>query len=108
MGLPSELLQRRPDIAGAERRVAGANARIGVAEAAYFPSLNLSASGAISSTTFPELLRAPTLFWALGAAAVQILFDAGERQTITDQARAFAAEKRINLLQGAELANLLH
>jgi len=87
-GLPSELLQRRPDIAGAERRVAAANARIGVAEAAFFPSFNLSASGAISSATFPELLRAPTLFWALGAAAVQILFDAGERQAITDQARA--------------------
>jgi NodT family efflux transporter outer membrane factor (OMF) lipoprotein len=87
-GLPSELLQRRPDVAAAERRVAAASARIGVAESAMFPSVNLTASGAISSTTFPELLRAPTLFWALGAAAVQILFDAGERRAVTDQARA--------------------
>ena len=88
VGVPSELLQRRPDIAGAERRVAQANARIGVAQAAFYPSISLSGSAAISSTTFPELFRAPTLFWALGAAALQVLFDAGEREAITDQARA--------------------
>lgn len=87
-GLPSELLQRRPDIAAAERRVAAANARIGVAQAALFPAVSLSAGTGITSTTLPELLRAPTLFWALGATALQVLFDAGERRAITDQARA--------------------
>jgi NodT family efflux transporter outer membrane factor (OMF) lipoprotein len=87
-GLPSELLERRPDIANAERRVAAANARIGVAQAAQYPSLTLSGSAGLVSTTLPELLRAPTLFWSLGAAAAQILFDAGQRKAITDQARA--------------------
>jgi NodT family efflux transporter outer membrane factor (OMF) lipoprotein len=87
-GLPSELLERRPDIANAERRVAAANARIGVAQAALFPAVNLSAGAGINGTTLPELLRAPTLFWALGSAAVQVLFDGGERQAVTDQARA--------------------
>jgi NodT family efflux transporter outer membrane factor (OMF) lipoprotein len=87
-GLPAELLERRPDIANAERRVAAANARIGVAQAALFPAVNLSAGAGINSTTLPELLRAPTLFWALGSAAAQVLFDGGERQAVTDQARA--------------------
>jgi NodT family efflux transporter outer membrane factor (OMF) lipoprotein len=87
-GLPTELLERRPDIANAERRVAAANARIGVAQAALFPSLSLSAAGGITSTTLPELLRAPTLFWALGASAIQVLFDGGARRAATDQARA--------------------
>jgi NodT family efflux transporter outer membrane factor (OMF) lipoprotein len=87
-GLPAELLERRPDIANAERRVAAANARIGVAQAALFPAVNLSAGAGFNSTTLPELLRAPTLFWALGSAAAQVLFDGGERQAVTDQARA--------------------
>jgi NodT family efflux transporter outer membrane factor (OMF) lipoprotein len=87
-GIPSELLQRRPDIARAERNVAAANARIGVAQAALYPSLNLSAAIGLRGGTLADLLGAPTVFWALGAAASQVLFDAGEREAITDEARA--------------------
>jgi NodT family efflux transporter outer membrane factor (OMF) lipoprotein len=86
--VPSELLQRRPDIASAERSVAAANARIGVAQAARFPSVNLSGGLGIRSSTLPELLAAPMLFWALGASAAQILFDSGLRLEATEQARA--------------------
>ncbi len=87
-GLPSELLERRPDIAAAERNVAAANARIGLAQAAYYPSVTLSVSAGLRSTTLPELLRAPSTFWALGAAAAQLLFDGGAREASVDQARA--------------------
>ena len=86
--LPSELLERRPDIASAERTVAAANARIGVAQSALYPSVTLSASAGLRNTSLPELLRAPTLFWALGAAAAQLLFDGGARDASIDQARA--------------------
>jgi NodT family efflux transporter outer membrane factor (OMF) lipoprotein len=88
VGLPSELLQRRPDIASAERNVAAANARIGVAQSALYPSVTLSAGAGLRSATLPDLLRAPNLFWALGAAAAQVLFDGGTRQAVIDQARA--------------------
>ena len=88
VGLPSELLQRRPDIASAERNVAAANARIGVAQSALYPSVTLSAGAGLRSATLPDLLRAPNLFWALGAAAAQVLFDGGSRQAVIDQARA--------------------
>ena len=87
-GIPSELLQRRPDIARAERNVAAANARIGIAQAALYPSLNLSAAAGLRGNTLANLLEAPNVFWALGAAASQVLFDAGEREAITDEARA--------------------
>lgn len=87
-GLPSELLQRRPDIAGAERAVAAANARLGVAQSALYPSVTLSASAALRSATLPQLLSAPTYFWALGAAAGQVLFDGGARRAGVDQALA--------------------
>jgi len=88
VGLPSELLLRRPDIASAERNVAAANARIGVAQSALYPSVTLSAGAGLRSATLPDLLRAPNLFWALGAAAGQVLFDGGARQAVVDQARA--------------------
>lgn len=88
LDVPSSLLQRRPDIAAAERRVASANARIGVAQGAMFPSVTLSGGVGLRSAILPDLLRAPTLFWALGASAAQILFDAGAREAITDQTRA--------------------
>jgi len=87
-GLPSELLERRPDIAAAERSVAALNARIGVAQAAFYPSVTLSAGAGLRSTTLPDLLRAPSVFWALGSAAAQLLYDAGARQATVDQARA--------------------
>ena len=86
--LPSELLERRPDIAAAERRVAAANARIGVAQAAFFPTVALSGSAGLRSSVLPELLTAPSSFWSLGLAAAQVLFDAGARRAVTDQARA--------------------
>lgn len=87
-GVPSELLQRRPDIASAERSVAAANARIGVAQAAMYPSVTLTGTAGLSAATLPMLLQAPTYFWALGAAAAQTLFDGGTRQANVDQARA--------------------
>ena len=86
--LPSELLLRRPDIAAAERAVAAANANIGVARAAYFPSIGLSASAGRSSAGLSKLLSAPTLAWSLGLSAAQTLFDGGAREGAVAQARA--------------------
>lgn len=88
VGVPSELLERRPDIAAAERRVAAANARIGIAEAAFYPALTLSASDGLRNARFADLLSAPSRFWSIGAALAQILFDGGSRQAATDQARS--------------------
>jgi multidrug efflux system outer membrane protein len=79
LGLPSELLQRRPDIASAERAMAAANAQIGVAKAAYFPSLSLTPGIGWESTQFASLLSAPTLMWTLGATLGQVIFDGGRR-----------------------------
>jgi len=87
-GLPSELLERRPDIAAAERRVAAANAEIGVAEAAFFPSLTLPGVYGSSSTSAAGWLTAPTRYWAIGPAIAQAIFDAGLRQAQTDAAIA--------------------
>jgi len=88
VGVPSELLERRPDVAAAERRVAAANARIGVAESAYYPSLTLAASGGFRNAHFADLLSTPSRFWSIGAALAQLLFDGGAREAVTDQARA--------------------
>jgi outer membrane protein, multidrug efflux system len=79
LGVPSDVLQRRPDIASAERAMAAANAQIGVAKAAFFPSLTLTPSIGWESTQFASLLSAPTLMWTLGAAVGQVLFDGGRR-----------------------------
>jgi NodT family efflux transporter outer membrane factor (OMF) lipoprotein len=79
LGVPSEVLQRRPDIASAERAMAAANAQIGVAKAAFFPSLTLTPGIGWESTQFANLLSAPTLMWTLGVAAGQVLFDGGRR-----------------------------
>ncbi|MCK9195812.1 MAG: efflux transporter outer membrane subunit, partial [Syntrophales bacterium] len=87
--IPSALLERRPDIASAERSVAAANAQIGVAKTAYFPSLSLSASTGYQSTGLVDLFAAPGLFWALGPVALtQTLFDGGARKAQTEQAIA--------------------
>ncbi|MDX3907137.1 MAG: efflux transporter outer membrane subunit [Pigmentiphaga sp.] len=88
VGLPSELLERRPDIAAAERQVQAANARIGVTQAAYFPSLTLSASLGYRSAQFADWLTAPARFWSLGPALAAPLFDAGLRRAQTRQAEA--------------------
>ena len=86
--LPSELLQRRPDIAAAERAVAAANAQIGIQRAAYFPSLGLSASAATAGATLPALFRASSSVWSLGLSVAQTLFDAGATTARVEGAQA--------------------
>ncbi|HSI59753.1 MAG TPA: efflux transporter outer membrane subunit [Ideonella sp.] len=88
--LPGSLIERRPDIAAARQRVATAYAQIGIADAAYFPSLSLSASAGYSGSSLAHLVSAPNLFWSLGPALAQTLFDGGQRRLASAQARADA------------------
>jgi NodT family efflux transporter outer membrane factor (OMF) lipoprotein len=88
LGMPSQLLERRPDIAAAERQVAQTNAQIGVARAAFFPALTLSASGGYESTAISNLFSAPNRFWSVGPSIAQTVFDAGEHRAAVMQARA--------------------
>ena len=88
VSVPSELLQRRPDIAAAERPVASANAQIGVAKSAYYPSINLGASGGFESISITTLLQGPSGLWSVGLVATETLFDGGRRRAASDQAIA--------------------
>jgi NodT family efflux transporter outer membrane factor (OMF) lipoprotein len=87
-GLPSELLERRPDIAAAERRVAAANAQVGVATAAFYPRLILSGAAGFESSPLGSLLTGTSSFWTIGSALVVNVFDAGRRRAASDQALA--------------------
>jgi NodT family efflux transporter outer membrane factor (OMF) lipoprotein len=93
VGVPSQLLQRRPDIAAAERTVAQANAIIGVEQAAYYPTLSLTGSGGLQSSTISKLFSLPALFWSLGASASETIFDAGlRRATVAQYTAAYNAD----------------
>jgi NodT family efflux transporter outer membrane factor (OMF) lipoprotein len=88
VALPSELLERRPDVAAAERRVASANATIGVAEAAYFPTIAISATAGLENTSFSRLLQWPSRFWSLGTSVTELAFDGFQRHGVTKEAEA--------------------
>ena len=98
-GLPSRLLERRPDVAAAERRMAAANARVGVAQAAYFPALSLTGSGGFASGALSTLISAPSRVWALGAGLATTLIDFGARGAQVDAARAAHDEAVANYRQ---------
>jgi NodT family efflux transporter outer membrane factor (OMF) lipoprotein len=87
-GLPSDLLERRPDIASAERRVAAANEQVGIARAAFFPTIMLGLTGGFESGKFPNWLTGPSAIWAVGASAAETVFDAGRRRAVSDQTLA--------------------
>jgi NodT family efflux transporter outer membrane factor (OMF) lipoprotein len=87
-GVPSELLERRPDIAAAERQVAAANALIGVAQSAYYPSITLGAAGGVESDLISRLFSSSSAMWNAGPSASEILFDAGRRRAQVDYAVA--------------------
>jgi NodT family efflux transporter outer membrane factor (OMF) lipoprotein len=88
IGLPSELLERRPDIASAERRMAAANAQIGIAQAAFYPTVTLQSIVGLESSNLTNLFSWPRALWSLGASVVGIVFDGGRRQAVTEQAQA--------------------
>lgn len=107
--LPARLLERRPDVAAAERRVAAANAQVGVARAAFFPALTLSASAGYRNARLGELVNAPNLFWSIGPALALSLFDGGARRAAvesaaaaTDQAAAAYRQAVLSALQEVE------
>ena len=88
VSLPTTLLQRRPDISAAERRMVAANARIGVAKSAFFPTVDLNAAAGYESMNQAAWLTAPSIFWAIGPSALLTIFDAGRREAVVAQAEA--------------------
>jgi NodT family efflux transporter outer membrane factor (OMF) lipoprotein len=88
IGVPSQLLERRPDVAASERLMAQANAQIGVAKAAYFPTLTLSAAGGFESSSISDWLTWPSRFWSVGPTLAETLFDAGLRRATVQQFQA--------------------
>jgi NodT family efflux transporter outer membrane factor (OMF) lipoprotein len=87
VGVPSELLERLPDIAAAERRVASANAQVGLARSAYYPLVNIFGTGGFESGAITTLLQGPSGFWSAGAASAVTIFDVGRRRALTDEAK---------------------
>ena len=87
-GVPSELLERRPDIAVAERQVASANSQVGLAKLAYYPVINLTAGGGFDSISIATLLQGPSGIWSIGANSAVTLFDVGRRRALSDEAKA--------------------
>lgn len=98
-GVPSDLLERRPDIAAAERRADAANAQIGVAVAAFYPNVQIGGTGGFESGSAGTWIQGPSALWSLGGSAVELLFDAGRRHAITDQAREAYEEQAANYRQ---------
>jgi NodT family efflux transporter outer membrane factor (OMF) lipoprotein len=98
-GLPSELLERRPDIAAAERRVAEANDRIGIARAAFYPTISLNGVVGVESTSFANLFNPSSLLWAIGPTLSQTIFDAGRRASVSEEANARYDETVANYRQ---------
>lgn len=88
LGVAGDLLERRPDIAAAERRVVAANAQVGVASAAWFPTLTLNATGGYQSVAASQWFSLPNRFWSVGPELAETLFDAGRRRAVSAQARA--------------------
>jgi NodT family efflux transporter outer membrane factor (OMF) lipoprotein len=98
-GLPSQLLERRPDIASAERRTAEANEQIGIARAAFFPTLNLSAAAGFESTALTSLFNKSSFIYALGPALGETFFDGGRRRGVSDQTYALYDRTTANYRQ---------
>ncbi len=88
VGVPSELLERRPDIAAAERRVASANSQVGLAKTAYYPLVNIVGSGGFESGTITTLFQGPSALWAVGSSVAETIFDGGRRHALNDEAMA--------------------
>ncbi len=99
LAVPSTLLERRPDIAAAERRAASANAQVGVAQAAFYPNVALTAGGGLQSSVIGSLLSLPSRYWSLGASLAQTIFDAGLRSAQKEQAIASYDEAVANYRQ---------
>lgn len=88
VALPSQLLERRPDIAEAERQVASANAQVGLAKTAYYPLVNIMATGGLESGSITTLFQGPSVLWSAGALAAVTIFDVGRRRALNDEAKA--------------------